>query len=90
MVDSKLLHPIPKEEGILIKLDKNGNEIWRKAYFMPRYNLGGIFLIYGIGFVDAKECEDGIITIAYRYTEPNAMFYWLPPLIHFSYMAFFH
>jgi len=83
MAGTKIREPFPKEEGILIKLDKNGNEIWRKTYFMPRYNLGGIFIIYGVGFIDAKECEDGVITIAYRYAEPNALFVYFPPLFIF-------
>ncbi|MCD6473329.1 MAG: hypothetical protein J7K47_00250 [Thermoplasmata archaeon] len=83
MAGTKIREPFPKEEGILIKIDENGNEIWRKTYFMPRYNLGGVFLIYGVGFVDAKECENGVIIIAYRDAEPNALFVYFPPLFIF-------
>jgi len=80
MAGFKVLYPIPKMEGILIKLDKNGNEIWRKTYFMPRYNIGNIFLLYNAGFLDAKECNDGIIAMVEREADPNALFLYLLPL----------
>ncbi len=67
----------PKIEGILIKLDENGNEIWRKTYF-TRCNIG-IFILRNVGFLYAEEVNDSIIGMLYIDAEPNAIFVYFPP-----------
>jgi len=68
---------IPKIEGILIKLDENGKEIWRKSY---RLRFNGIFILRNAGFLYAEEENDSIVGMLYVEADPNAIFVYFPPL----------
>lgn len=65
-------------ECILIKLDWQGNEVWRKTYFIPRYK--GIFIIKNGWFIYAEEDNEDIIAMVNIDAQPNAIFIYFPSI----------